>query len=193
MRTLYGDKVKIISALRNPIDRLETSFWLHTHYPNHYGKSADGLHKYVVEQTAAFDRCVAAHGARRCAFLFELIASEYSDVFFHCDQIIRGLYEPFVRDWHAALGAGSLLVLRVEALLDEPAASRAKVVRFLGLAPDARSAKALEAGVDLSAQVAELQAQASGKTWTRVKVVSTLKKSRRLEWRLTEGDAATAA
>ena len=40
---------------------------------------------------------------------------------------------------------------------------------------------------------AELQAQAAGKTWTRVKVVSTLKKSRRLEWRLTEGDAATAA
>jgi len=55
------------------------------------------------------------------------------------------------------------------------------------------NAKALEAGVDLSAQVAELQAQAAGKTWTRVKVVSTLKKSRRLEWRLTEGDAATAA
>ena len=50
-----------------------------------------------------------------------------------------------------------------------------------------------EDGVDLSAQVAELQAQAAGKTWTRVKVVSTLKKSRRLEWRLTEGDAATAA
>ena len=29
------------------------------------------------------------------------------------------------------------------------------------------NAKALEAGVDLSAQVAELQAQAAGKTWTR--------------------------
>ena len=134
MRTLYGDNVKIISALRNPIDRLETSFWLHTHYPNHYGKSPDGLHKYVSEQTAAFDRCVAAHGARRCAFLFELIASEYSDVFFHCDQFIRGLYSPFVEDWHAAFGK-NLLVLRAEDAIDRPVPTRQRVWRFLGVRP----------------------------------------------------------
>ena len=50
-----------------------------------------------------------------------------------CIQIIRGVYEPFVRDWHAALGAG-LLVLRVEDLLDSPAQSdcRGKVYPFGG-------------------------------------------------------------
>ena len=58
---------------------------------------------------------------------------EYGDVFFHCDQIIRGLYEPFLRDWHAALGDESLLVLRVEDLLDQPDRSRAKMLSFLGL------------------------------------------------------------
>lgn len=54
-------------------------------------------------------------------------------MFFHCDQIIRGLYEPFLRDWHAALGDESLLVLRVEDLLDQPDTSRAKLLSFLGL------------------------------------------------------------
>ena len=44
-----------------------------------------------------------------------------------CIQIIRGVYEPFMRDWHAALGDG-LLVLRVGDLLDSPtqSASRGK-------------------------------------------------------------------
>ena len=31
------------------------------------------------------------------------------------------------RDWHAAFGSTSLLVLSVESLIDSPAASRAKV------------------------------------------------------------------
>ena len=35
----------------------------------------------------------------RCAYLYELLDKEYSDVFFHADQIIRGLYEPFVVRW----------------------------------------------------------------------------------------------
>lgn len=64
-------------------------------------------------------------------------------VFFHCDQIIRGLYEPFVRDWHAAFGAESLLGVTVESLLDEPAAARAKILAFLGLPPSAAAAISL--------------------------------------------------
>ena len=79
----------------------------------------------MAEQTKAFDECGATHGSRRCAFLFELLEAKYGDIFFHCDQIIRGVYEPFMRDWHAALGDG-LLVLRVEDLLDSPAQSASR-------------------------------------------------------------------
>ena len=126
MRTLYGQgRAKVISALRHPVDRLETSFWVHAHYPKKYGVSPAGLHAYVAEQTKAFDECGATHGSRRCAFLFELLEAKYGDIFFHCDQIIRGVYEPFMRDWHAALGDG-LLVLRVEDLLDSPAQSASR-------------------------------------------------------------------
>ena len=86
----------------------------------------------MAEQTKAFDECAATHGSRRCAFLFEYLEPKYGDVFFHCDQVIRGVYEPFVRDWHAALGEG-LLLLRVEELLDSPAQSRRRLLDFLGL------------------------------------------------------------
>ena len=73
MRALYGAKVRVLMALRHPVDRLETSFWLHGHYPRRYGSSPAGLHAYVKEQTGAFAACEAKHGARRCAHLFELL------------------------------------------------------------------------------------------------------------------------
>ena len=89
LRALYGGgPIRLISALRHPVDRLETSFWLHRHYPGKYGSTADGLHKYALEQTTAFTDCAAAHGSRRCAYLFEYIAPKYSDVFYHCDQVL---------------------------------------------------------------------------------------------------------
>jgi len=156
MKALYGPRVKVISALRNPTDRLETSFWSHRHYPLKYGSSPAGLHKYFTEQSAAFLKCEKAHDARRCAHLFELMSSEYADVFFHCDQLIRGLYEPFVRDWHAAFGRESLLVLKAEDLLDRPAQARATLLTFLNL-PGADDASKYGALPDKS--YAQLHAQ----------------------------------
>ena len=73
MRALYGSRVRIISAIRNPVDRLETSFWAHPHYLSHYGSNPAGLHAFVSEQLAAFESCARAHTVRRCAFLFELL------------------------------------------------------------------------------------------------------------------------
>ena len=134
MRALYGSspKVRLLAVVRNPTDRLESSFWLHQHYPKKYGKSAEGLHAYVLEQTAAFASCERAHGTRKCAFMFELIDRKYSDVFFHADQFIRGLYAPFVEDWKAAFPS-QLLLLRAEDLLDRHAQTAARVLAFLGL------------------------------------------------------------
>ena len=77
--------------------------------------------------------------------MFELIERKYGDVFFHCDQIIRGLYEPFVADWAAAFPS-RLAVLRVEDLLDQPAQARRELLDFLGLpGVDAASLPAPEA------------------------------------------------
>ena len=158
MKALYGPRVKVISALRNPVDRLETSFWSHRHYPAKYGANPHGFQRYIEEQGGAFENCAAKHGARRCAYLFELLGPEQGEVFFHCDQIIRGLYEPFVRDWHAALGAESLLVLKVESLLDAPAAARGRILGFLGLGR-AASGGAADVGVAATTGYRQLHAQ----------------------------------
>ena len=142
MKALYSSRVRVVSALRHPVDRLETAFWLHGHYARKYGANAAGLQAYLHEQFGAFRHCEATHGTRRCAHLFELLGLEQSDVFFHCDQIIRSLYHPFLEDWHKALGDTGLLVIKVDDLLDRPDVARPKLARFLGLPPGAVSGTA---------------------------------------------------
>ena len=44
----------MLLVLRDPIDRLETSFWAHPQYPKRYGASPEGIHAYVVEQASRF-------------------------------------------------------------------------------------------------------------------------------------------
>ena len=44
----------MLLVLRNPIDRLETSFWAHPQYPKRYGASSEGVHAYVVEQAGHY-------------------------------------------------------------------------------------------------------------------------------------------
>ena len=140
LRSLYPptavDRVRVVAVLRHPTDRLETSFWLHPHYGQRYGRSADGLHAYAAQHTAAFATCEAKINARRCAFFFEnLDRANNKGTFFACDQVIRGIYWPFVAEWFAAFGEAGLLVLRAEALLDSPGEERLRVLSFLGLPP----------------------------------------------------------
>ena len=50
----------------------------------------------------------------------------------HTTQVIRGLYEPFLRDWVGAFPNTSL-VLRSEDLIDSPHTHQRRLLRFLGL------------------------------------------------------------
>lgn len=96
----------------------------------------------AVPQLAGFAACQASHGTRRCAFLFEMLEKRFADVFFHCDQIIRGIYHPFLAEWKAAFPR-SLLVLRAEDLLGrEREAAHAQVYSFLGLPPPSGTSSA---------------------------------------------------
>ena len=132
LRALYGHHVRVVLALRNPIDRLETAFWFHKQFWSVKTPTAAGLHAYATEQVAGFRSCQAAHGKRRCAFLFERLGAAQQAVFWHCNQLIRGLYAPFVAEWKAAFESRSL-VIRVEDLLDSPQATGTRLQVFLGL------------------------------------------------------------
>lgn len=160
LRTLYGGHrhVRVVATLRNPVDRIETAFWcapytlqhrpppnaapnvpppatrrFHKQFWAQFSPTAAGFDAYAAEQVREFSRCEGTHGTRRCAFLFERLGPAQASAFWHCNQIIRGLYEPFVADWHAALGPTSLLVLRVESILDAPVTTARRLQHFLGL------------------------------------------------------------
>jgi len=135
MRALYGQRVRVLAALRNPVDRLENAFWFYKPFWGKFGPSAQGLDRYVRDQTAAFESCEAEHGTRRCAHRFETLGAQHEAAFWHCNQLIRGMYAPFVSDWRAAFGEAGLLVLRVEDLLDAPRRARERIFRFVGLPP----------------------------------------------------------
>ena len=44
----------MLLVLRDPIDRLETSYWAHPQYPKRYGATSEGMHTYVVEQASHY-------------------------------------------------------------------------------------------------------------------------------------------
>lgn len=96
MRAVYGAArpPRLIALLRNPIDRLETSYWAHPHYARRFGDSPAGLHAYAQEMISGFSACERVHGTRRCAFLFEMLSPEYGEVFFHADQVRACMRSP---------------------------------------------------------------------------------------------------
>lgn len=102
MRQFYGERVRLLVLLRCPVDRLIHAFYGHAHYGKHYGRDAAALHGYVEEQVKGWQTCVQRFSARRCAIHFEQLGKEQADVFFHCDQLIRGLYAIFLNDWLGA-------------------------------------------------------------------------------------------
>ena len=137
LRMLYpaAASPKVVIMLRNPTERFETSFWLHPHYRRRYGATGDGLHAYATHVIEAFRTCEASFSVRRCAFLFENLSKDLGRTFFMCDQLIRGLYWPFVAEWRAAFGESNLMVLKAEDFLDASAEHRTRLLDFLGLPP----------------------------------------------------------
>ena len=94
--TTYGASrvPKVIALLRDPTVRLWIAFWNYGQYPGKYGQSAAGFRYYFGNQSAAFDTCVATEGRgrRKCALRFEGYGAAEGAVFYHCDQLIKGMY-----------------------------------------------------------------------------------------------------
>jgi hypothetical protein len=134
MRAFYGTRVRLLAVVRSPIDRLRHAFYAHPHYARKYGKGADGLEAYAKEQVAGWRACVEEFGSVRvCAVHFEQLGSRPNDVFFHCDQLIRSMYAPFVRDWLGAFPEHQLLLVRTEDVVDDRRSTLTRVWRHLGL------------------------------------------------------------
>ncbi|KAJ9510922.1 hypothetical protein QJQ45_027850 [Haematococcus lacustris] len=144
MSAVYGSwQPRMVVLLRNPIDRLYCAYWLHPHYKSKYGDSAEGFLAYVKEQVAALRSCSARfvgqpggpaglpmtprQAERHCALYFEALGSHEEQIFFHADQIIRGMYSIFLEVWLRHFQRSSMLVLKSEEYFRAPAATVDKV------------------------------------------------------------------
>ena len=135
LRAFYGARVKLVACVRSPIDRLRHAFYTHPHYAKKYGQGAAGLHAYAMEQRAGWQACVQSYGARRCAIHFEQLGAAQDGVFFHADQLIRGMYAPFVADFLGAFPESQLLVVRTEDFIDKRQPLLNRIWRHLGVEP----------------------------------------------------------
>ena len=135
--TMGSRPPKVIVMLREPSVRLWVAFWSYGQYPAKYGASEEGFTYYFGNQSAAFEQCVhsESRGHRKCALRFEGYSAAEAAVYYHCDQIIKGLYAAFLPEWQAALPPERLLIVRTEDYIARPLRWLRRAVAHLGLRP----------------------------------------------------------
>jgi hypothetical protein len=90
--TVYGRAPPaVVALLREPTLRLWIAFWTYGQYPAKYGATPAGFGHYFGNQSSAFERCVASRGRRRCALRFEGDSAAEAAVYYHADQLIKGM------------------------------------------------------------------------------------------------------
>ena len=133
---LEGARPVVVALLREPAARLWISFWFYGQFPAKYGATNVGFGYYFGNQSAAFASCAAAHGTRRCALRFEAHGPEQAAVYYHCDQLIKGMYHVFMPKWTNEFR--DLLPLRAEQYWAQPKRVLGAALAFIGVAePDA--------------------------------------------------------
>ena len=91
VRAVYGEWApKLIVLLRRPWARMHAAFYNYVHYKNRYGAHAAGEASWANESVVAFRRCEGRFGTDHCALSFESLTRENEEVFYHCDQLIKG-------------------------------------------------------------------------------------------------------
>jgi len=97
-------RLRLIAVLRNPVDRMYSSYYYYGHYAKQYGADAEGFHKYASAQLTAFSVCAAGSSRRQCAV----------EGYGRAEQLSKGLYAAFLPDYLDAFPREQLLVLRSE-------------------------------------------------------------------------------
>ena len=114
LRRVYGAyDVRMVVVLRDPVERLHAAYWNYGHYGNVYGQNETGFSLYAREMVGHITRCLQTHSEAECVTAFEALDPENEAVFYHCDQVLKSLYAPFMAGWLQSFG-DSLLVLRLE-------------------------------------------------------------------------------
>lgn len=122
--------------------RLHSAFWTYGHYWERYGgKSSQGFLSYVTEQVQGFRNCtdVEGHSVFTCAVYLESLSQYLEDIFFHCDQLMRGMYSIWLHIWFSIFPRESFLVLKSEEYFVNPRETLALVFAHLGVSEPTES------------------------------------------------------
>ncbi|KXZ51708.1 hypothetical protein GPECTOR_11g157 [Gonium pectorale] len=123
----------MILVARDPVARLKSAFYGYFHYFSKYGKNNTGFTAYVKEQVGAFQTCAAQFGASHCAFLFEALSAREEAIYFHADQLMRGMYGLFLEVWFRFIPPANWMIVHSDDFFSNPKETLSKVVDFLGL------------------------------------------------------------
>eukprot|EP00798_Chlamydomonas_sp_ICE-L_P014904 gene14904-20953_t len=135
-----GPVPKFIFVLRNPLERLHTAYWSHPHYRGKYGENPQGFLKYVTEQIGAVKNCYAPHRnntERDCALYFEALGVVEEVIFFHADQVMRGMYSIYAEVWLRHFPRNNIMFIRSEEYFADEVAVLKKAYKFVGLSAPA--------------------------------------------------------
>lgn len=136
MSAVYGREraPKLLMVLRNPIDRLYTAYWSHPHYKGKYGQTPEGFLDYVKEQVGAMHICESkGHSMRDCALYFETYTMQEEGLFFHADQIVRGMYSVYIEVWLRHFPRENIMLIQSEEYFKNPEGMMDKIFDFLGM------------------------------------------------------------
>ena len=132
VRAVYGAfSPALLVLLRKPWRRMHSSFFNYPHYSRHYGATAAGESQWAREAVLAFRRCESNFTTDACALSFESLTRENEEVFYHCDQLIKGMYQVFLKRWRKE--HRRLLLLRAEEYYTTPKTVFVRALRFLRL------------------------------------------------------------
>ncbi len=140
MRAVYGGfEPSLIVLLRQPWHRMHAAYYKYVHYARKYGNHAAGEVQWAAESISAFRRCEANFTTAACALSFESLTRDNEEVFYHCDQLIKGMYIIFLQRWRREFRR--LLLLRSEDYYAEPLGPLTAALRFLGLSVPSTNAE----------------------------------------------------
>ncbi|KAG1665569.1 hypothetical protein FOA52_000716 [Chlamydomonas sp. UWO 241] len=134
MRSLYGDRLpKFVFVLREPAERVYSAYKGTKELVAAYGNTTNSFISYARDQMKAWTACVAAHGEHACMWHFETLSMEQEKVFYHCDQVLRGLYDEWLKVWFRFFPRENFLFINSHNYFRDPNATRKEVLEFLGL------------------------------------------------------------
>ncbi|GLI70541.1 hypothetical protein VaNZ11_015457 [Volvox africanus] len=134
---VYGRRPpKMVVLVRNPVDRLYSAYWRYGHYRDKFGPTPEGFETYAREQLTALKDCMNRNGSESeisCLLHFETWGLKEERLYFHADQLLRGVYSVWLEIWLKFFDRKDLLVVRSEDFFADPVDVYSRVAEWLGL------------------------------------------------------------